>query len=1129
MKSKITTYAFFVFSIIAIFFLSRFLLPPGSYIVGHDSGLALNSKDFLQSRLYAWSIQGFGQDNSPHFGSIMIHFVDFFTSKLSGVSFAGNYLNLFFWLSMIFASAYVFSNSIKKSLGKYFPVFSSTFITINFFIIQSLFILERAKYSILVANLLLLTVLFKLNDKLIGYKKAFLYITLILFIFNCGSWLGIPLYGSMFVLVSVFSIFKIVTYLVGKNFSDLWRFVVFLLSLLVGFILINAYSIFPYFSTFLRGDASQLVNPVVIEQNKEWLRALSQAGSYINFFRLQGIPDWYSGSSGINMQHAYAYSYLTNPLLIVSSFIFPFLALGALILKKNESKKYILFFTAVTLFGMFFMAGSHGPLGFLYEFLYTYIPGFAVFRSPYYKFASAFLIGYIGLISFTLSSFVEKIGSKFKIVVILVILGSWLAYHGVIFDADKIFSWQKDLSTKVSIPPSVLEFSKSINDQDFGDSRILLVPPANQNWKNDAYNWGYWSLTNLPSVVAPYKSFLVNDGLLSKEQNVLVNDIYLSIKDNREVDFLGKANRLGIKHVLLRKDILNTSDWSSGDDLHDYEENLSDFKSLRVKETFSDWILYEIVDLFPSKIILTNDIVSLSSNDYSLVNQYTDIDQHLGKDVVGTPGNDFSIVGCQSCELEMQSPNHALPEVTLLPSSKLYFFKEIKEKKVLVASSGSSKAFDYLGFALRRTSEVMAMLRTSTEDIQIATALKVVNHYLNIVYEYVKNIPNYDKDFSTYIRVKDSILPIEVNLQNQVANKDFLMKSEMLRNEVNNVLWTIRQITNLYSPMINILDEYRHRKIYNLTIKLKGNYKIHVNADTMPFDISGNRIFPEHVEIYINGKYVSLKPQKENEGVFFDLGLMDPGSYESILVFGDLPNLYEDIGFSVQSLPINDNGCVAGRVQHFNNNSAYRVNFSITDNTQRLRFYVRNKSIQQSINDGFFKWDIENEVDSVGIAGEYSYLYKPYGATDPYVYVCSSNNSIPQVSNWEIYEIFSPRIIVEKMTEDTIDISNNPISYNQISPVKYELNINMQDPRILVFNETFNPLWSLRQDGLVVETATHFMIDGHANAWILPEDANGKFTIEYLPQEAFKVGKIITSIFLSTMILVYVWKFIYPK
>lgn len=1119
MRSKIQTLAFVLMILLGIFLLTKSWLPHGTYIAGHDSGLAINTEDFLKTRLYSWSVQNFGQDNSPHFGSIIIHSIDFITSKLTGVSYAGNHLNLFFWISAIFIAAFYFADSLKEYLGEYFPFLFSVFITLNFFILQSIFILERAKYSIFIAGLLILTFLFKLDKKKIRYRKAFLYSVLTLLFFNCGSWFGIPLYGSLFILMIAFVMFVTTNCIANKSYKKLFKFTFFLVFLGVGFIVVNAYSILPYLSTFINSDASRLVDPTVVSQNKSWLISISQASSYLNFFRLQGVPDWYSGANIVNLQHSYAQTYLTNPFLIVISYMFPILSISSFLFVKNKNQRNLVyFFTLTTVLGIFFMAGSNGPLGFLYEIFYSEIPGFAIFRSPYYKFASAFLIGYIGLISFTISSFIEKFGKKYKLLLCLLVIGGWISYHYVIFDSQKIFSWQTNLSTRVSFPEGVTGFYDTKDNLDIGDSRILLLPPINQYWMNDAYSWGYWSLSNLPSLLVPGHPFLVNDGLLVESQGMWLNNLYKSIKDSNNENFDELSVRLGISQILLREDVLQSLEWSSVENPDNYKRSLKNLDSVKVKESFSGWTLYEVITKPKSKIFNTDDIAYVSKESVSLTNIFLDKDIHFGQIEVDEYIGHFTVARCLSCEIELKVPQDSLPEVTLLPNSKFYFLKELRDKKQLNIVSGYSKAFTYLGIALRQSSEAVAMSRFDSEDNNVVSVLKKVNSNLSLFYDYIQKNSDKEKDYSTYSRLLDFLSPIEINLKNQIARGEFSKKSDDYREEYYDVLWLIRMIDNNYSYIKNNIDNYRVRKYYNLFFERTGLYKLHVEKKDLPQTLAGEKILPEYLEYIDGNQYKRLEPGDAVESIYFELNMSKPGEIETIMVFGDLPNLYADKGGQEISLPHGDNGCMVGKINSYNKNSNYRINFAILDRTQRLRLYIKSGNANTITGQGFLKGDIEREIDAVNSMGRYTYLYKPYGATDPTLYVCGSSGEIPNISKLEVYEIVSPSIVVEKSVVVSNETSNLDIDYKRINSTKYEFSLDKDHKNILIFNEAFSDLWKLKKDNVGLEDVKHFMVDGYANAWIIPEGLSGNFTIEHLPQTYFYIGAGVTATFLMFLV-----------
>src|SRR3990167_4193903 len=94
---------YLIIALIGIWFLTKLWIPEGYVIAGHDSGLAINSREFLKTRFFAWDDRiGLGSDNSPHFGSIIMHFFDYIISVVAGVPYAGSQLAAFLWVSGIF-------------------------------------------------------------------------------------------------------------------------------------------------------------------------------------------------------------------------------------------------------------------------------------------------------------------------------------------------------------------------------------------------------------------------------------------------------------------------------------------------------------------------------------------------------------------------------------------------------------------------------------------------------------------------------------------------------------------------------------------------------------------------------------------------------------------------------------------------------------------------------------------------------------------------------------------------------------------------------------------------------------------------------------------------------------------
>lgn len=1080
-------------------------------IAGHDSGLALNALDFLKTRTFAWDIQGFGRDNSPHFGSIILHFLDYLWSFFSGVSYAGNQITLFFWISAIFTSSFIFSYQLRKKLGQYFVFLFPVFVTFNFYILQSIFIIERAKYSLLVATLLFLTIVFKFQEKKLSVLWAGILSALVLFLFNSGSWLGLPLYGSFFVFVLSLVLFEILRAVKKRKYSELVRLLMLLMATAVGAMILNAYSIFPYVATFLKQDIYAITNEGVIAQNKAWLEMISQASSFLNIFRLQGVPDWYSGSTGVNLAHSYASDYLTNKGLITASFVFPTLIFSSLfIAEKKEEKKLISFFGLAALIALFFMAGSHKPLGFLYELLYENVPGFSIFRSPYYKFGAAFFLSVSVLLSFTLSATIERITKKFQIknkaltgfVLTLFATVLWFGYHSVIFNPKDIFSWQKGLSTKFEVPEYVYAFGEWTKEANLGDSRILLVPPINELWKNDAYTWGYWSLTNLPSTISS-QSIVTNENL-PEEQKAWVNRLYYLIGEGREEEVLDLSSKLGIDYLLFREDVLSDASWSAASSPEEFEKILQNFRSLQKIETFDKWVVYKFDRESTPKFSVISSLTTIPEKHSYLAREFLKDESSVysnGDQITPFISSELAVFDCQSCPLEGKDALTRLPEVKILSNSPLYFLKEKREENVLkVAETEQAKMDAYLGFSVRRAAEVKTMLDFGLDDRYSAEALKTMNLYLEELYKLFEASTDSDKYYFRARRLTDNINIIDASFKGYVSKDDFGKRDENLRQGILDVLWNIKQLKGLF-PIINDKNKLETEKVYYLDFSKEGDREFYFDPSTFPINNLGQVVFPTDISYRVQDKTVSIPLEK---GVDNWHKFQIPAGLENgklTLKFPRFPNLLEITGSSTEYSPMGERACYIGKIANYSSTKVYRVEIENNIKGQALRVFFKDAEMQSGTNEFIGGQDVV-DIGQTSPAHPFHHLYYPSaGSTDSTIYLCSDNGELPVVDRVEFHEIVSPNIVSVRQISQSLG-GNATVNYEKINPTHYLVSIKKADtPFILSFNESFSPFWRIRDFDV-----EHFMVDGYANAWIIDKEGSYDLVIEYLPQKLFYYG-----------------------
>lgn len=1141
-------YVFFV--LVGIFVLSYKWLPPGFAIVGHDSGLPLDAKQFLLTRLYAWDDRlDFGVDNSPNFGSLTIHFFDWLFSYIAGTPYAGNYLSVFFWLGLIFLSGFALSYSLRDRLGKPFVFILPVFLVFNFYIFQSVFMLERSKFGVFSATLITLAVFFRMRKREFSVVAAALISSLVFSIFNGGGWFGITLYGGVAVVLVALLVVGFASKVTRSNTHGLKETLLFVFLSLVFYIFFNAYSILPYVKNFLTNDAPRLLHESSASNNIEWLRYVSRSTSTLNLFRFLGVPDWYAGLNEIGKadpNHPYASSYLNNAGLVLLSFVFPLLTFGSLVLAKTKKQRRIIcIFALIALLELVFTAGSHTPLGHLYEFLMNHVPGFFIFRSAFYKFGIFYLLGALVMFSFTISFLIERLAEVITIrsfllfpkagersvnftqtslvfVLTVLSLGLWLGYHKVLLSSGKVFSWKSDETTKTRPPDYVFDFARSVSRNSLDGRRVLMLPPVNKDWLNDAYSWGYWSLSPLPFALSSIH-VLSNWHALTGDEQRLVDGLYNAIKEKKEADFHKLADRVNVGYILLRNDVLVDSSWSAADRPETYKRNIETFASIGKPVEYGQWYLYPIRSTGPTQVYSIASIniapekLSLLVNeffggghaiDYSVFKEYKEIGL-LGQ-------NRVELYDCLSCLLEKQAKLKSLPETIILPNSPLYYFKVEQEQKILkVPKDSKSKIADYLGFTLRRTAEWKTMIGLSVKEEYLIKNMEVMRSYLDKIYFELKFSQENTSDFETARQVLDYLSPIERELNDYLAGHDSKVRSNKFIDEVLGILWNTRQIKNFFNPILDDMDRWSKEKVYKINFPESGEYTLFFSSDSFPRSVDGGVILPKTIEFMRNGQTKTLEVKDGDNGWFLSgINYQDAGSAQLVLRFDELPDLLNSEGSVIVDFPNRKAACYRESIKNYDRSRPYTILVSKTDRLREAKVIIRDDAHVYSQKNNFLLGDDTFEVPTVGRGKFSTYTFRASVTTKiASLYICSNDTELPLIDKIGVREFFAPVVIGVKKPPIVENVGPD-LEYKFINPTKYEGEIKHSDkPFILVFNEKFDPSWKLflRNDrGGKTDVGSHFVVDGYANGWFIDQINTKEYGIEYAPQSLFYVGGIVS-------------------
>ncbi len=571
--------------------LTPLLWLSNNYIIfGHDSGFRLNPLQHLINLFYSWNpAMNFGADWSIFKGFLITQFPETIFTLLTGSLSDGQKLTFIFWFFLVGISMYIFINSFYSEKKFWtFRILGSVFYMYNFFILQGWLIAERAKFSILAALPLGFLIVYKTLNKEYSILKGVILFSFLFLFFNGG---GVPpLYGSVILIYGLTFAYCTALNFMKNGFKEIFFSLKLTLYLIVSFLLINAYWVLPQLNLIFNDYAAKLSSLGGVNNILLWADIISKNSSIVNILRLQGMADWYD-----NPMHPYSKFYLNNPLLIALSFLPITVIIVGFFIGKNYEKKTnnklvdpMFIFLVV---GTVLTAGTHPPFEPLYSFFINSIPGFAIFRSPFYKFGPLVWFSLIFLFAYyahlLLYKFVKRkiiynvLGLSFIIFILL--------YHFPFFTIN-FFNWNEPFTTKVKIPTYVEDMSNYINSQTPAFSRILLLPPLD-SYGGDGYYWGYWSLDPLPELTTNRNILARTD---TKASDDMLISMYISIFSKDEKSFLYFSDIYGINKILWRDDILYMDKITSSRDFSIFKADLNSFKSVNLEKRIGEWSLYDI-------------------------------------------------------------------------------------------------------------------------------------------------------------------------------------------------------------------------------------------------------------------------------------------------------------------------------------------------------------------------------------------------------------------------------------------------------------------------------------------------------------------------------------------------------
>lgn len=572
---------------------------PMSIVDGTDIIFPLNPLENLQRGLFAWDPI---YNTGSHLNAFQLNLLKFpiylYLSLFQILHFSLPWINKVWYFTYLFIPALTFFCFLKelfyKNTSKYLISFvAAVFYVYNLYYLQQIFD-QAITLSYIFAPLTLFLILRGLRTgKLLLHS---ILIGLLSFFYspvNPNSYLvGIIIIISLIVILAA-------KYLIKKDYGRLYKLLK--ISLLSGLfsLLVGAYILVPDYY-YLNVNASKIQTG-----SADWLTGVSKTTSFFNVLRLAGAWDWYEKWNG-EFYAPYAQVYTQNIFFIILSAIPAVLALLGLIYSKNMWKY---FFACLSIIGIVLAMGSHQPTGGIYFFLYNHLPGFWIFRSPWYKFSVFIVFGFAGLIALYAENLTKKFSEK-KILITLTaffILLAFPLFLGTRFTRPSQRHGNL-ASLQVIIPDYVFETAKWFNKKE-GNERILMVPQI--AWESTAYNWNYGNLfpplytllEKNPILFLPYDRQGPGTELLKAAKLSFYNP-----------DSTPSANYLAFLNT---RYLVNQKDFSyfyfrAPENGENVEKLVNSQKEFSKVESFGNWDIYETEKFLP-KIYASGKILKLNS------------------------------------------------------------------------------------------------------------------------------------------------------------------------------------------------------------------------------------------------------------------------------------------------------------------------------------------------------------------------------------------------------------------------------------------------------------------------------------------------------------------------------------
>lgn len=1103
--------------IIALFSLVPVIWLRDNYVIlGHDAGFPLSPWSHFLDRLFMWTRRfGLGSDQTMEVGGFFIHgyegILDLLGLSLNQIQILvfSTYF-VFFGLSM-----YALAKEVFPSRNSNIPILASIFYMFNHFILQAWFIVERTKFTLYIALPLLILLLFRIVHKKTHPVKAGLIASIIIFVLNGGGFF--PLYGAIAIAMPLIGVILVLTS--NEKAKTFKRLAIFSFVWFVGTLLVSAFWLLPYIRFVSTSYSQELNTAGGIDGVIAWVQSISLHSSIHNILRLQGIPEWYA-----NPLHPYASIFMNNVYLRITSYLIPICAFGGFIFAKEKNRDRLLVFIGLALFSIIFIAGSHPPFGFFYMWLIKNVPGFVIFRTPFYKFAPALWLSYALLVSFTFDRLIRKFSPSNMIrhiatiaVIAGVVLYSFPFFTGSFFDYERNVK-----STRVQVPQYVHDYADWANSDEFPYKRILLLPGQNANTRFEAYTWGYWSLAQLHGLISN-QSYISNSSYKAVTEEAFIKNLY-SLIEVGDPSWVDQAQLLFIDAVLLRKDFDYTLENSRTTDPLLIEAFLNNDPRFEKTHEFGKWVLYQLNEKSPA-LMLKNAFYEVHAQSNENFFEATTIPGVIiGPETVlvekSIPELSSRRLGmiyiptCIRCALDSRKI-YPVSRDQIVTAGSIFYKSQVTNNrdKIEKADSISEKAKLSVVFSQTLLYKIQSQfLRNAPEEERIAgwqdlvDALDIQDKYIK---EYISQKEISEKENQFMTELYENILHIRDEFENVINDINREEEAVLFQSAIENINNQIE-----YIEKIVWYTKDNTSKRYYFEASEQGTYQVFVRKNTSNA-FSGNYQQDEIISMSNNGiDYPILRDVHKQSESWQQLGSIDVQSGVNRFSLEE-PTVITNIVDSPFEFQLSAAGECHMITLPTLSKDLYKLHVSVSgqENITDLFVFLDTEKADRPL---LPYWGRKLLIDS----GKSTKLDFIETINEPGVYtlrfcrLSAEDKRSQQISieDIELEKISIPLVAFVKLEDAMIhDRDTISIASNRENNTKYSLLINGEGSAILMFDQRFDKDWTVDPQVFI---SNHVRLHGYANGWIINKDVPGDITysLTYQGQKTYIIGWIVSLI-----------------